>query len=254
MTVEKDTVILHMFERARHCPSPSPFPIKLETFLRMAEIKYEADFSKPMSAKGKSPWISLNGEDVADSQLAIEHLQRHFGEKAELSRHLSAKEKAEARAMRAVLEDHFYFCAVMDKWVFGKRSDILNNMAPLPGPSFLHNFFLGRVAGNLKKQCEGQGIGRHSPEQIRAMAKEDLKTVSDYLGEEKPFMMGDRPTEIDCVVFGFLTGILYTVTEDDEADLPKYVETECANLKAHHDRIKEKYYSDWEELKWKPKA
>ena len=252
MTVEKDTVILHMFERARNCPNPSPYPIKLETFMRMAGIKYEADFAKPMSAKGKSPWMTLNGEDVADSQLCIEHLQKHFGEKADLSRHLSAKERAEARAMRAVLEDHLYFCFVMEKWIFGKRSDILKNMAPLPGPGFLHNFILGRVAGNLKKQCEGQGIGRHSPEQIRAMAKEDLKTISDYLGE-KPFMMGDQPTEIDCVVFGFTTPIFYTVKEGDKDALLKYVEEECANLKAHNDRIKEKYYSDWEELKWKPK-
>ena len=38
---EKDVVILHAFERGRFCPNLSPFPIKLETFLRMADINYE---------------------------------------------------------------------------------------------------------------------------------------------------------------------------------------------------------------------
>ena len=37
--IGKDVVILHQFPRARFCPSPSPYPIKLETFLRMHNIK-----------------------------------------------------------------------------------------------------------------------------------------------------------------------------------------------------------------------
>ena len=47
----------------------------------------------------------------------------------------------------------------------------------------------------------GQGIGRHTREEIRTMGMNDIKTISDYLGE-KTFMMGDVPIELDCVVFG----------------------------------------------------
>ena len=36
---DKDVVTLHMFPRARTGPNPSPFPVKLETFLRMTGIK-----------------------------------------------------------------------------------------------------------------------------------------------------------------------------------------------------------------------
>jgi len=36
----QDVVVLHMFERSRTNINISPFPIKLETFLRMAKIKY----------------------------------------------------------------------------------------------------------------------------------------------------------------------------------------------------------------------
>lgn len=34
-------VILHQFERGKHTPSISPFPLKLETYLRMTGIPYE---------------------------------------------------------------------------------------------------------------------------------------------------------------------------------------------------------------------
>ncbi len=32
-----------------------------------------------MSSKNKMPWITINGVDVADSQLAIEYLSEHLG-------------------------------------------------------------------------------------------------------------------------------------------------------------------------------
>ena len=35
----KDVVVLHMPLRALDCPNPSPFPVKLETWLRMNNIK-----------------------------------------------------------------------------------------------------------------------------------------------------------------------------------------------------------------------
>ncbi|MPC10452.1 Failed axon connections [Portunus trituberculatus] len=37
----QDVVVLHMFGRGRHLPNLSPFVLKLETYLRMTDIKYE---------------------------------------------------------------------------------------------------------------------------------------------------------------------------------------------------------------------
>ncbi len=38
--------------------------------------RYVPDFEVPQSSKGKSPWITVNGIDIADSQLAIEYLSK----------------------------------------------------------------------------------------------------------------------------------------------------------------------------------
>ena len=39
--VGKNVVVLHQIQRGKHTPSISPFPLKLETYLRMANIPYE---------------------------------------------------------------------------------------------------------------------------------------------------------------------------------------------------------------------
>jgi hypothetical protein len=37
----KNVVILHQFPRGKFTPSASPFALKLETWLRMADVKYQ---------------------------------------------------------------------------------------------------------------------------------------------------------------------------------------------------------------------
>lgn len=68
---------------------------------------FQNDFEAPMSPKGKTPWITLNGEDISDSQLCIEMLSRKFCK--DLGAHLSDEERAVARAFQIMMEEHFYW-------------------------------------------------------------------------------------------------------------------------------------------------
>ena len=52
--LDKNTVVLHHYARAKLIPDGSPFGLKMETYLRMADIKYENDFKYPSSPKGKT--------------------------------------------------------------------------------------------------------------------------------------------------------------------------------------------------------
>jgi hypothetical protein len=56
-----------------------------------------------MSSKGKMPWITLNGVDVADSQFCIEYLTQAFGK--DLSDHLSQAEKSISRAFSKLCDE-----------------------------------------------------------------------------------------------------------------------------------------------------
>jgi len=76
----EDIVVLHMYPRASTSISLSPFVAKLEAFLRVANIKYIVDYSFPNSPEtGKSPWITLDGQEIADSQVIVETLAKKFG-------------------------------------------------------------------------------------------------------------------------------------------------------------------------------
>jgi len=72
----KDVVILHGFPPGKTIVNASPFVLKVQTFMRMANIKYEMDTVDSFGPKGRSPWISLNGTHVADSELIIEFLTK----------------------------------------------------------------------------------------------------------------------------------------------------------------------------------
>jgi len=67
-------------------------------------IYKQNDFSEPFGPKGKMPWITLNGEHIADSQICLELLARKFNK--DFSSHLTPEEQAVGRAMQIMTEEH----------------------------------------------------------------------------------------------------------------------------------------------------
>ena len=49
-------------------------------------------------------------------------------------------------------------------------------------------------------------------------------------------------------MFGFAT-CLMTLPEDSASELKRYFQKELPNLVQHYERIKEKYWPDWEKMK-----
>jgi hypothetical protein len=60
----------------------------------------------------------------------------------------------------------------------------------------------------LKESAWGQGMGRHTKEEVYEMGLKDLRALSAYLGT-KPYFTGDKVTELDCVAFGQLAQWLW---------------------------------------------
>ena len=59
-------------------------------------------------------------------------------------------------------------------------------------------------------------------------------------------MGGDQASEIDCVLFGFLTTILYTLPEDNTLRI--VVEKRLGNLLQFTKRMKNNVYPDWDDI------
>ena len=59
----------------------------------------------------------------------------------------------------------------------------------------------------LNGTAVGQGMGRHTKEEVYEMGLKDLRALSAYLGD-KPYFTGEKVTELDCAAFGSLAQLL----------------------------------------------
>lgn len=100
-------VILHQYERGLGVPNLSPFCLKLETYLRMAKIPYDCDFVFKHSKKGKFPWIEYDGQEIANSSICIEFLNKKFD--VDLDDGLTEEQKGLARAVKIMLEENTFW-------------------------------------------------------------------------------------------------------------------------------------------------
>ncbi|XP_055859616.1 failed axon connections homolog isoform X2 [Biomphalaria glabrata] len=228
-----NTVILFQWQRGPYAPSVSPFPLKLETYLRMSKIPYQNDYSGKFSKKGKTPFIIYNGENIPDSQFCIEYLNKKLN--IDNNKYLNQTDRAVATAFQAMIDEHLYWTMVVFRWVYNKEQEIIKNYV-IRSP--LLRIYLNRL---VYKQTYDQGIGRHSPEEVKHIMLTDLQALSDYLGD-KPFLMGDNPCDVDCSAFGLLAQILWHAPEHNNL-----IPNSFPSLHRYCLRMKEKFWPDWDD-------
>ncbi|XP_021340729.1 failed axon connections homolog [Mizuhopecten yessoensis] len=226
-------VTLYQLGRAPHSPSLTPFAIKLETYLRVANIPYKNDHSGKSSSKGKFPWISYNGKKIADSEFCIEFLNKERN--IDLNNHLSAEQRGAGRALQKMVEENTYWTVVLDRWVYDKT-----NGAPtaLGVPKILRWLFRSRIKTAAKKQ----GMGRHTQDEVEQILRSDINAVSDYIGTKK-FLFGDAVSQYDCAVFGMMAAMFY----EPFGGIARGVITDFPVVRGYCDRMKAEFWPDWEE-------
>jgi glutathione S-transferase len=229
---------LFKFKPAADLPDPSPFCMKVETFLKMAQMDYEnVEINDPRKGpKGKLPFIQDGTTVIGDSSLIIDYLTDKY--KPDIDKLLSAQQAAVGYCITKMLEEHFYWIVVYSRWIDDRSwpgvRDMLFASVPQPLRSVIAGFFRHRV----KRTLYGQGIGRHTSEEIYAMGRRDLQAVSDIL-DENDFILGERPSSFDCSVHAFVAGAIQC-----SFDTPlKTSGRALPNLVEYNDRMNALYYS-----------
>ncbi|MDX6750586.1 glutathione S-transferase family protein [Geminicoccaceae bacterium 1502E] len=192
----------------------SPFTLKLETWLRLAGIPFEAAHSMKLhkAPKGKLPYIVDNGVKVADSSLVIEHLKRTRGIDPDAA--LGPHERAAALALQRLFEDHLYFILAWSRWIDPAGWEAMAEGFFDGVPALLRGPLRPLMRRQVRRTLWLQGIARYSPEEILELAREDLEAAACHLGD-KPFFMGEQLTTIDAVAYGFLANIIFVPVETD---------------------------------------
>lgn len=231
---------LHQFPPAYGLPSASPFCMKVENYLRMTDIPFQSAHSlDPRQApKGKLPFIEDGGQVIADSELIIKYLKATYGDP--LDAHLSAAERAVSVAFMRLLDEHLYWAGMIQpRWVEQAGWDVIRPVF-FGGLGGLLRFVVPPVARrNIVKQMRGHGMGRHSPEEIGALACADIAALADYLGD-KPYFLGERPTTLDAAAYAHLASLLAVPIESPA----KRCAEGFPNLVAYCQRMKQAYYAE----------
>ena len=232
-------VILHQFPPVQTIPSTSPFCLKIETFLRLHNIPYENQHGYKMGKKGKQPWIEYKGERKADSSFIIDFLNETF--EINTDKEFSEEQLALGRAVKVMLEENTYLTLVYHRMEnFNEFKKIIST------PSAGIGFSIGLKMHQRKhrSQLEAHGMGRHSAEEVYQIAKNDIKAVSDILGN-KDFLLGDKPSSFDCTVFGIFANVIWSGLE---SPLSEYVKESAKNLITHCERMKALCWIDWSDM------
>eukprot|EP00117_Sycon_ciliatum_P004622 scpid52883/ scgid8909/ Failed axon connections homolog len=234
-------VYLHQFPRCTKGPNISPFCLKMETFLRMAKIDYEAIGSLTMGPKGKVPFIVLDGETVADSDFIIEFLIKRFN--LTMNDHLDERQKAVAHAMEQMLEENTIMALPHHHARVRHMQDMPYMLETNPGFFFYWMVRL-KVGKTLEAVLNAQGLGRHSVAEVATIVGKDLGALSALLGSSH-YVMGDTMTSYDAGVFGMMASLYYLIPDSEPRRL---MDGKYSNIGDYVKRLRAELYPDWDEL------
>ncbi|CAH1395065.1 unnamed protein product [Nezara viridula] len=249
---EKDVVYLFQFSRTPVIPSMSPYCLKVETWLRLAGVRYENIDHKMKfkSKKGLLPFVELNGEEINDSAVIIKELSQRFDK--DLDAALDSSQKNVSHAMISMIENHLFWVLMWwrtkhpDNIIKGYKMNLQHFLGSRIPNGLLSLFFKYSYTRKGLRKVKAHGIGVHKPEEILEFGQNDLKVLSEMLAD-KPFFFGDEPTTLDVVAFANLAQI-YFIDKELQYPLQDFMQENCANLVGHVNRMKERCFSDWEDI------
>jgi glutathione S-transferase len=221
-------------------PDASAFVLKVDCYLRAVGIDFETvgGFDNMKRApKGKLPYITDGEKTIADSAFIIDYLKETYGDT--LDQDLTAEQKSIAHVIGKTLDENLYFCVVWSRWVdeLGWPTAKKEFFDAMPVPI---KYILPTIAQRgVKKALHEQGIGRHSRDEILAIAKKDLDAMSELLGTKSYFLL-NKVTTLDVTAYGHLAQLILADMDSDFNDQAR----SYPNLVDFCNRMKAQYYPE----------
>lgn len=217
-------------------PQASPFVMKTEVQLKMAEVPYALERGLPADGpKRKIPYIVEADQKIGDSTFIRDHIERACG--IDLDRGLTADMRARSWAIERMLEDHLYWAIVYERWMVDE------NFAAGPAhffdvlPSERREEARAAARANVAANLNGHGFGRHSRAEVAELGCRSLTALATLLGN-KPYLLGPAISAVDATAFAMITAAAAPVFT---ARL-RAVAEEQENLMRYRDRLMGQFY------------
>lgn len=205
MTHVHNEIILYGFGEALGTADISPFVTKAEILLSMAGLPYRIEScTRPdQGPKKKIPFVEDNGRLVGDSTLIRFYLERIYG--TDFDKNVSEERKAVAWLAEKYLEQDLYFSVLRNRWLH--EGNFNTRIRPFfdKVPAFLRPFILKKMKSQTRKVLFNQGTGRHTDEELVALAARSAKSMDALLGDARYFG-GDVMCGSDASIAPFIAG------------------------------------------------
>jgi glutathione S-transferase len=219
----------------------SPACLKLKTYLRMNKVPYTSTLGDPRKAPTKKiPYITDGDATIGDSGLIIEHVKKKFGDR--LDANLTEEQRAIGHVVRRTCEESLYWPVLQTRWSGEDSWPKLAEQFKTIVPPVIGGLILNMIRKDTLRNAWGQGISRHTPENVIAHAKADIDALSALLGDKK-YLFGDAPTSYDASLFGTMAN---TIAFPENGPISKHAKSK-KNLVSFVDRVKQEYWATAED-------
>ena len=198
---------LVQFQPAYGLLNASPFCMKVEVYCRLAKIPYQTEvlMNPGKAPKGKLPFIRHENHIIADSEYILDYLEQLFS--VALDDGLSEGQKALARTIRLMCEEHLYWTLLYNHWqdekIWPQVREVFFSGIPFP----LNKLIGSTARKRVIKQLYAAGMGRHTEAEIYASGVADVEALAALLGNNE-FMLGATATRVDASVYASLANIV----------------------------------------------
>ena len=184
----------------------SPFCAKVETYLRLRRIPHRVVVDPPFKGpRGKLPFIVDGPTTIADSSQILAHLEATRPDPLDAG--LDAAARATAHLVKRTLEESLYFAMLFDRWVDDANWPRTRDELFAAIPAAIRPVVATLTRRKIRRDLEGQGTGKMTRDEVARRGAGDLAAVAEVLGG-RDFLVSDRATTIDVVVFAFIDNLL----------------------------------------------
>lgn len=229
-------------------PDPSPFVTKAMLLLQMAGLPYRVEPGNLSKApKGKLPYIKDGDATIADSTFIRRHIETRYG--FDFDRALSPQQRAIAWAFGKMADEQLYWVIVRDRWMDDRQFDKGLRHAFDRVPAIVRPLVVKMVRRQVRKALHGQGMGRHTAEEIAYLGDRAVTAIATQLGQQ-PYFMGADPTGADASIYAMVSNAL---CPHFDAPLREAIERH-PNLCDYAARLTERYFPEFAPARHIPAA
>ncbi len=197
-------IVVHILPSAIGLPSISPYCAKLIAWLQLSGVEHEtrlADFRR--APYGKVPFIEDGDKLVGDSHLIAQYVRQTYGKG--LFDELTEAQRGLGHAIMRLGEESVYWTLVWERFCFEPTWPHFRPVVATTVPKAVAWALVPLIRRQTRKQLHAQGTGRLPVDTIYQILDQDLKALSQLLGD-KPYFIADRPTDYDLSVWAPLAG------------------------------------------------